>query len=427
MPNPQAPGEMMEVFNLPLDLPTITNQVQELLTSIFKNRITKQKINGGNCIQVACCGLSRKLNLERDEDGNIIAAECMLPAWSKKFFTQYLKKGKKVVKTLEDATPHEEEYEYIDIEAMQKECPDLLRMVGYRIPTENKYSMLPLKVVGFLPQQNGSAIMLPADITLIAGSDFDVDKMYLRIPAIDKSYYNRTGKVRKLEYSLDELSGLTENNETWKATSKGNMTKEQRDNMMIDIEYAILASPFGSQQLYSPGNFDNLKKQKRISQILSSPNLTEQFVSVFGGYGHKEGNEIVYTEEEQNEIKEKALDASSILEILHQKDGSGKEKITIKDLDDFLEEYQTSINALIPSTFVYFHGQNMTGKALVGVFANGSSIHTKGQETNLKLAKGQEVKVNGKVLDNLHEQRRHDLVNGKLVETDFIQNVMAEF
>jgi len=88
--------------------------------------------------------------------------------------------------------------------------------------------------------------MLPADITLIAGSDFDVDKMYLRIPAIDKSYYNRTGKVRKLEYNLDGLSGLIENNETWRATSKGNMTKEQRDNMMIDIEYAILTSPFGS-------------------------------------------------------------------------------------------------------------------------------------------------------------------------------------
>jgi len=43
-------GQEKEVFNLPLDLPTITNQTQELLTSIFKNKVTKQKINGGNCI-----------------------------------------------------------------------------------------------------------------------------------------------------------------------------------------------------------------------------------------------------------------------------------------------------------------------------------------------------------------------------------------
>ena len=46
-------------------------------------------------------------------------------------------------------------------------------MIDYRIPTENKYSMLPLIIKGFLPQQNGSAIMLPADVTELAGSDFD--------------------------------------------------------------------------------------------------------------------------------------------------------------------------------------------------------------------------------------------------------------
>ena len=46
-------------------------------------------------------------------------------------------------------------------------------MLGFRIPTENLYSMLPMIIKGFLPQQNGSSIMLPADITQIAGEDFD--------------------------------------------------------------------------------------------------------------------------------------------------------------------------------------------------------------------------------------------------------------
>lgn len=62
--------------------------------------------------------------------------------------------------------------------------PDSMRkIIGYRIPTEDKYSMLPLYIKGFLPQQSGGAIMLPSDITTITGSDFDVDKMYLMIPA----------------------------------------------------------------------------------------------------------------------------------------------------------------------------------------------------------------------------------------------------
>ena len=39
--------------------------------------------------------------------------------------------------------------------------------------------MAPLFIKGFLPQQNGSAIMRPAEITTLSGSDFDVDKMYI--------------------------------------------------------------------------------------------------------------------------------------------------------------------------------------------------------------------------------------------------------
>ena len=46
-------------------------------------------------------------------------------------------------------------------------------MIGYRIPTEATYSMAPLKIIGFLPKEAGEAIMLPYDITVITGSDFD--------------------------------------------------------------------------------------------------------------------------------------------------------------------------------------------------------------------------------------------------------------
>ena len=58
---------------------------------------------------------------------------------------------------------------HLDIEKLHKAGLD--KVIGYRIPTEGKYSMVPLIIKGFLPQQNGSVIMLPSDITSIAGSD----------------------------------------------------------------------------------------------------------------------------------------------------------------------------------------------------------------------------------------------------------------
>ena len=65
----------------------------------------------------------------------------------------------------------------IDIKAIEALDPELLKLVGYRIPTEDKYSCVPLKIVGFLPREAGDGIMLPNDITLLSGSDFDV-KIY---------------------------------------------------------------------------------------------------------------------------------------------------------------------------------------------------------------------------------------------------------
>ena len=58
---------------------------------------------------------------------------------------------------------------YLDVNELPE---DLRKCVGYRIPTEGLYSMQPLYIKGFLPIQNGSMIMLPAEITALTGSDF---------------------------------------------------------------------------------------------------------------------------------------------------------------------------------------------------------------------------------------------------------------
>ena len=158
-------GAEVETFNIPLHSPTITNKVQELVNAMFKNHITKQEIKGGNCILVSDIGYTDKLKIEYDSNGKLLGAGCYLPFYTKKFFRPFLKD----VKNSKGEVIGQE----IDIEAIRKSNPELLKMIGYRIPTENKYSMLPLIIKGFLPQQNGSAIMLPADVTQLAGSDFD--------------------------------------------------------------------------------------------------------------------------------------------------------------------------------------------------------------------------------------------------------------
>lgn len=173
-------------FNIPLFDPVQSQKVQTLLNSIIKSRITKQKIRGGALIQVSDYGLTDQLNIVfKDKNGNplnyelykkkhpnatresyeefvknaqkegelsIMYLECYMPAYSREFYEPLMKPG-----------THE-----LDIERLPE---DLRRLIGYRVPTEDKYSMVPLRIKGFLPQQNGSAIMLPAEITTLSGSD----------------------------------------------------------------------------------------------------------------------------------------------------------------------------------------------------------------------------------------------------------------
>lgn len=141
-------------FNIPLYDPVQSQRVQQLLNSIIKSTITKQKIKGGALIQVSCYGLSEDLHIEFEGEGEnkrIKYLDCYMPAYSKEFYEPLMDKNG-----------------VLDVNKLPE---DLRRLIGYRVPTESKYSMAPLRIKGFLPQQTGSAIMLPAEITTLSGSD----------------------------------------------------------------------------------------------------------------------------------------------------------------------------------------------------------------------------------------------------------------
>lgn len=218
-------------FRIPLGDPIQANRIEQLLNSIVKKRVNEQKIAGGPVVQVSNFGTSRKLNIRfKDRNGGLLktrdeftkswkpdesAAKIDVKSLANKLmkeeklsYTVALKEAKRRIEESQDApkqTADEAYEEYIrnnqggiayfevfapifnedifhrfanpdgtiDIDAMEKVCPEALQMIGYRIPTEDKYSCAPIKIVGFLPREAGEGIMLPYDITLLTGSDFD--------------------------------------------------------------------------------------------------------------------------------------------------------------------------------------------------------------------------------------------------------------
>ena len=409
-------GVEREVFNLPLHNPSTTTKIQELVNSIFKNHITKQKIKGGKATLASNFGFTRDLKILREEDGSIIGAECYLPFYSKKYFEPILvdvkdKEGNIIGQKL-------------DINRLD---PELRKLLGFRIPTENLYSMLPMIIKGFLPQQNGSSIMLPADITQIAGEDFDVDGRFLFLPESKLEWYDYKRAFRDYKNShsvdnngnialadkngvlsslLEELGGkeqLTDSEVSFTEWFKINKddykldkpklkkiryninkapkdnSRAARNNMLIDLGYSILSAKESAERINSPGNFDKAKAEARRADILKD-------------------NELVNTYMEINSITKLSEVGPRLL------------KESLDSLNDFMSKYKKERNPLSVDTFIYNHHQNTTGGKLIGIYANNNTAHAKFQSTRLGIAEANQFKIDGTIFSSLSSKTTN--ING---------------
>lgn len=390
-------GEDVRGFNFPIHTPAMAKKLNQLIFSLFKNKVTKQFINGGNAVLVSDFGLTDSLEIEYDDKGNLAGIQCYLPAYSKEFF-----------KPLMDENGH------LDIEKLHKAGLD--KVIGYRIPTEGKYSMVPLIIKGFLPQQNGSVIMLPSDITLISGSNFEIDRLFLILnnfytskkinrkafkDAVFEIYSGNLDYEVKKQLStmvddfifklihkekIDEDSDSIENKlyrffninkeaftipvpKKVKYDLNKNpevQSKQARDNMIIDLAFGALTSPEGAAQSSMPGNFDNLAHAADINRIVRDTNLIQELLS-------KTGNKRLLDKVINKSLERE--DYIEIAEIILQADEDIVSKLSKKS--------KNNINPISPLTFALFHKASVIGGQAIGVYANSNTHFAKTQGTTL--------------------------------------------
>ena len=225
-------------FMLPFNSPTLSNKIEELILSTFKNAIQRQKIKGGNAVLVSNFGLHDDLHVvykdKNDHSKGVEYIEAYLPATSKAMYEDFLvQKG---------------EYQEIDFEKMKatlgkSKALELLDIIGYRIPTEDKYSIMPIRIKGFMPISAGSTIMLPADIITMSGTDFDIDKLFIMMkefeivdypPSLSYEFKKWLEKNKEQEAEADAmLKGIFgDSTETSEALEEGNAFYDSLRNLL---------------------------------------------------------------------------------------------------------------------------------------------------------------------------------------------------
>ena len=408
MSNPTYGRDFAEAFSLDSNgnfilspnSPTIFRKVQQLVNSVIKKKIAVQKVDGAALIQASGVGLSDELNLVFDDNGKLVGAECYLPATSRRFYETLMKKVRINGKTVDVLDP-----------ALLEEA-GLDKAIGYRIPTENKSSMLPIIIKGFAPQQNGSSIFLPAEITTLSGSDFDVDKMFVMLSSFSVSEYYM-GRARRDFAETDEMFGrildglvkagnlqeLEENEiegidndafRQWFAENRERYRREKpriikyeydfskspkengrkaRNTMLVQIMHKILTSQEGSENMFNPQNFEGVVQASKMMKIMQDRDLLQKY--------------MVKTNTTMENVVESLLSASK------------------KSLEDFVKDNDVDRSPVYPQTFTYFHNQNMTGDALLAMFALQVSATAKFQRADIELKPDQQFTINGRKIKDV--------------------------
>lgn len=280
---------------MPSYMNIVSSKIESIAQSQFNKFITRQKLPGWHAAQITSVGLDgliskhkrakageqietdtgKRVELAYHEDKGEI--EILLPKWAKSMFNQYDEQGNLVKE--------------INIEDVDE---DVLKSIGYRIPTEGKQSMAVMKVVGFLPEWMGSTIVVPDEWVTQTGSDFDVDSVY---GISYETYLGRDGRVHKVPY----YEGNTEEDavtryKAWQAAGYPQMkfedfkqmsiedqnTRRARNNRIVESMINIMNDKSSLEENLARSNFDDITAaNKKLNELDSDGGRKRNVYNLF--------------------------------------------------------------------------------------------------------------------------------------------------
>jgi hypothetical protein len=333
-----------KVFKLPLYFPIQSNRIFQMISSIFRNNIVRSKINGGALYQVSSYGFDDRLKVHM-KDGHIEYVDAIVPYMYGKHLAKYANADGM-------------------INTSKIEDKELLKMICYRIPTEDKYSGVPLRIAGFSSPAEGGIIKLPADILTITGSDLDIDKMYfmtyatkytpgsydlgkIRSFLVNNGYLNDRFTTGDYKSELEYLRNLLE------SYDEGNKLSEEETKAMSEVSKLLKEYP---QLIKQDSKLEKIKydynKAPKDQSVEASNNALIDIA-----YSILTSNDAFKTmvSGANTEMFSRVIDTLATVEKSNKDEGHGM-------MDPIY----------LTNTFYEY----MAGKALTGVFASNSANHS---------------------------------------------------
>lgn len=224
-------------FKFSSSLPMIEEKFEELLMAYFNNNIAKHKVPGDKFTLSSSEFYKKVVN----KNGNILTTY---------EYNMLSDKEKEALKVEELSAPNEnstyaevvvsEQYldqlgitieDWFNLKNAKPKTKEaeifnkISTFMGYRIPTQAHHSMLPCKIVDFMPREFGSTIILPAEVTKLSGADYDVDSLFVHRYSV---YKDSEGNLRLEDNTKDAINNAALKNPLVKELLKVYKEEEKR-------------------------------------------------------------------------------------------------------------------------------------------------------------------------------------------------------
>ena len=106
------------------------------------------------------------------------------------------------------------------------EMTDVMKSLGYRIPTGDKQSAISLKVVSLLPDYYNGSGVFPDELVYLSGADFDIDSEFIQMPYF---WFKRNNPTVPIKFGFEKTD-----EDKWEATKFYNLNYNKDFNRIYN-------------------------------------------------------------------------------------------------------------------------------------------------------------------------------------------------
>ena len=218
---------------------------------------------------------------------------------------------------------------------------ELVTVAGPRIPTDKANVIVAAEVWHFLDAAQGNTVIVPSEIVAAAGSDFDVDKLFLMFPNID-SNGELIKEVENFDETVDKINEAKKKDKKLKgADSVIAQQKKYLQNKLIKTTVSLLALP---------ENFALLTKPNATYLVEDNVEFFEKYTSQYNQKENRHGEPVRTNGNKKVTSPSRAVDIEKNLSV-HDKNLTGSKPLGIFAKKNKTHIIFKSIGAKLPSTY----------------------------------------------------------------------------